>query len=206
VSNVPSPGTSAGPPAGSSALLPPAGAVSPVRHPEAPAPGELLGPHYEHCFGCGEAQPHGLHLRLRAGEGVTITAEFTVGAAHQGAPGLAHGGVLTSALDETLGSLSWLLRVIAVTGRLQTDFVRPVPVGATLYLTAEAVAVHGRKIYCKATGRLEGPEGPVALRAEALFVEVKVEHFVDNGRKDEIQAAMADPDQVRRARAFEVNP
>ncbi len=148
----------------------------------------------------------GLHLAARAGEGVTITAEFTVRAAHQGAPGLAHGGVLASALDETLGSLNWLLRTIAVTGRLETDFVRPVPVDTVLYLEAEVTAVVNRKIYSTATGRIGGPEGPVAVRADALFIEVKVDHFIDNGRPQEIRAAMDDPDQVRRTRAFEVNP
>ncbi|MEU9187616.1 PaaI family thioesterase [Streptomyces sp. NPDC048484] len=190
----------------SSALRPPADAVAPVRHPDAPAPGELLGAHYDQCFGCGGGQPHGLHLEARAADGVRITAEFTVKPAHQGAPGLAHGGVLASALDETLGSLNWLLRTIAVTGRLEADFVRPVPVGSVLYLEAEATAVAGRKIYSSATGRLGGPDGPVAVRADALFIEVKVDHFVDNGRQEEIRAAMDDPDQVRRARAFEVNP
>ncbi|MEV5004854.1 PaaI family thioesterase [Streptomyces sp. NPDC093064] len=190
----------------SAALQPPPDAVDPIRHPDAPAPGELLGSHYAACFGCGGEQPHGLHLQVRAGEGVRITAEFTVQPAHQGAPGLAHGGVLATALDEALGSLSWLLRTIAVTGRLETDYVRPVPVGTTLHLEAEVTAVAGRKIYSRATGRVGGPDGPVAVRAEALFVEVKVDHFVDHGRDREIQAAMNDPDQVRRVRAFEVNP
>jgi len=180
--------------------------VPPVRHPDAPAPGELLGAHYGQCFGCGDEQPHGLHLQARAGEGVTITAEFTVQPAHQGAPGLAHGGVLATALDETLGSLNWLLRVIAVTGRLETDFVRPVPVGTVLHLKAEVTAVAGRKIYCTATGHIGGPDGPVAGRADARFIEVKVDHVIDHGRQEEIRAAMDDPDQVRRARAFEVNP
>lgn len=180
--------------------------MTPVRHPDAPAPGELLGAHYEQCFGCGGEQPHGLHLQARAGEGVSLTAEFTVQPAHQGAPGLAHGGVLATALDETLGSLNWLLRTIAVTGRLETDFVRPVPVGTVLYLEAEVTAVAGRKIYSRATGRIGGPDGPVAVRAEALFIEVKVDHFIDNGRPQEIRAAMNDPDRIRRARAFEVNP
>ncbi|MFD8295703.1 PaaI family thioesterase [Streptomyces bauhiniae] len=190
----------------SASLLPPADAQPPVRHPDAPAPGEPLGAHYEHCFGCGPGQPHGLHLEARAGDGVSLTAEFTVQPAHQGAPGLAHGGVLATALDETLGSLNWLLRTIAVTGRLETDFVAPVPVGTVLHLEAEVTAVAGRKIYSRATGRIGGPEGPVAVRAEALFVEVKVDHFTENGREQEIQAAMSDPDQIRRSRAFEVNP
>ncbi len=180
--------------------------MTPVRHPDAPAPGQPLGAHYEHCFGCGPGQPHGLHLEARAGEGVSLTAEFTVQPAHQGAPGLAHGGVLATALDETLGSLNWLLRTIAVTGRLETDFLRPVPVGTTLHLEAEVTAVAGRKIYSTATGRIGGPDGPVAVRADALFIEVKVDHFIDHGRKEEIQAAMSDPDQIRRVRAFEVNP
>ncbi|WP_374985462.1 PaaI family thioesterase [Streptomyces fradiae] len=188
------------------ALTPPADARPPKRHPEAPAPGEPLGAHYAYCFGCGGGQPHGLHLEARAGEGVRVTAEFTVTSDHQGAPGLAHGGVLATALDETLGSLGWLLRVIAVTGRLETDYALPVPVGTVLHLQAEVTAVHGRKIYSTATGRIGGPDGPVAVRADALFIEVKVDHFIDNGRPEEIQAAMADPDQVRRARAFEVNP
>ncbi|MFG2575695.1 PaaI family thioesterase [Streptomyces sp. NPDC048481] len=190
----------------SAALEPPADAVKPVRHPDAPAPGELLGAHYEHCFGCGGGQAHGLHLETRVGDGVSVTAEFTVREAHQGAPGLAHGGILAAALDETLGSLNWLLRTVAVTGRLETDFVRPVPVGATLYLEAEVTAVARRKIYSRAAGRIGGPDGPLAVRAEALFVEVAVEHFVQHGREEEIRAAMSDPDQIRRARAFEVNP
>ncbi|WP_419998481.1 PaaI family thioesterase [Streptomyces boninensis] len=178
----------------------------PERHPDAPAPGELLGPHYDECFGCGGGQEHGLHLAARAGEGVSVTAEFTVKKAHQGAPGLAHGGVLASALDETLGSLNWLLRVIAVTGRLETDFVRPVPVDTKLHLDARVTGRQGRKIYSTATGRLGGPDGEIAVKADALFIEVKVDHFIEHGRDEEIKAAMDDPDQVRRARAFEVNP
>lgn len=177
-----------------------------MRHPDAPAPGELLGAHYDQCFGCGETEPHGLHLATRAGDGVSVAARFTVRAAHQGAPGLAHGGVLTTALDEALGALGWLLRVIAVTGRLETDFLRPVPVDTELYIDARVVAVHGRKIYSTATGRIGGPDGPVAVRADALFIEVKVDHFIANGRPEEINAALSDPDQIKVARAFEVNP
>jgi acyl-coenzyme A thioesterase PaaI-like protein len=187
-------------------LTPPPDAAAPVRHPDAPAPGQLLGAHYDQCFGCGQEQPHGLHLVTTAGEGVSVTAEFTVRPAHQGAPGLAHGGILTTALDETLGSLSWLLRTVAVTGRLETDFLRPVPVGTTLHLSARCLAVAGRKIYSTAEGRIGAPDGPLAIRADALFIRVSLEHFTRNGRPEEIKAALADPDQLKVARAFEVNP
>jgi acyl-coenzyme A thioesterase PaaI-like protein len=199
-------GRSAPPTAPPTPLTPPPGAAGAVRHPDAPAPGELLGSHYEKCFGCGGGQAHGLHLEARAGEGVDVTAEFTVRPVHQGAPGLAHGGVLSTALDETMGSLGWLMHTIMVTGRLETDFVRPVPVGTVLHLGAEVTAVDGRKVFTRATDRIGGPEGPVAVRAEALFIKVNVAHFTEHGRDEEIEAALADPDQVRRARAFEVNP
>lgn len=45
-----------------------------------------------------------------------------------------------------------------MTGRLETDYVRPVPVDTVLYLEAEVTAVAGRKIYCSAVGRIGGPE------------------------------------------------
>ncbi|GAB2602066.1 PaaI family thioesterase [Streptomyces capparidis] len=192
-------------------MTPPPDARPPVRHPDAPAPGTPLGAHYEQCFGCGGEQPHGLRLVARAGEGVSVTAEFTVASGHQGAPGLAHGGVLAAALDETLGSLNWLLRVIAVTGRLETDFLRPVPVGTVLHLTARCLAVHGRKIYATAEGRAGGPGGPVAVRADAVFVEVPVKHFTEHGRAEDVQAVIdaarrGEGDQLKIMRAFEVNP
>jgi acyl-coenzyme A thioesterase PaaI-like protein len=145
-------------------------------------------------------------MEIRAGAGVDVTAEFSVLPAHQGAPGLAHGGLLATALDETLGALGWLLRKIAVTGRLETDYLRPVPVGTLLHLSGRCVGVHGRKIYAVGEGRLGAPEGPVAIRAQALFVEVRMEHFTEYGRAEEIDAVISSPDQVKAARAFEVNP
>jgi acyl-coenzyme A thioesterase PaaI-like protein len=189
-----------------SALTPPAGATAPVRHPEAPAPGVMIDSHYEHCFGCGPKQPHGLHLASRAGEGVEVFAEFTVGPAHQGGPGLAHGGVLVTAMDDALGTLNWLLHFSSVTARMETDFRRPVPVGETMYIHTWVDAVAGRKIYCRGEGRLGAPDGPLAITARALFIRVKMEHFTTHGRPEDIKAAMENPDVFKRARAFEVNP
>jgi acyl-coenzyme A thioesterase PaaI-like protein len=185
---------------------PPAGAVEPVRHPDAPAPGADLGAHYDHCFGCGAQQPSGLHLQVFAGEGVSVTARFEVTPAHQGAPGLAHGGLLACAFDEALGSVNWLLRTPAVTGRLETDFLKPVPVGSVVYIEARCIAVAGRKIYLRAEGRIGGPGGELAARAAALFIQVELTHFAKHGRPEEVDGVLADPDQHRSLRAFEINP
>jgi acyl-coenzyme A thioesterase PaaI-like protein len=111
---------------------------------------------------------------------MTITAKFTVTENHQGAPGLAHGGLLSCAFDEALGKLMWLVRAPAVTGRLETSFLQPVQVGATLFMVAEIVGREGRKIYCRAEGRLGSNEGPLAVEAAAIFITVPVEHFIEN--------------------------
>jgi acyl-coenzyme A thioesterase PaaI-like protein len=185
---------------------PPSDAIPPQRHPEAPSPGTELGQHYPMCFACGDEQPNGLHLRVFADHGVAVRAQFEVGPAHQGAPGLIHGGLLSLAFDEVMGSLHWMVRIPAVTGRLETDFIRPVPLGRTVYLSASCVGVKGRKLYHRAEGRLDGPDGELVARATALFVEVRLEHFAKHGRAEEVQAVLDNPDDHKMLRAFEVNP
>ena len=185
---------------------PPDDAVAPVRHPDAPAPGELIQSHYAVCFACGADHPAGLHMRLYADDGLSVRAELDVGEHHQGAPGLAHGGLLAAAFDEVLGALNWLVRYPAVTVRLETDFRRPVPVGTTLYITAECVAIAGRKIYSRAVGRLGAPDGPVGVEAAAVFIAVPIEHFRDNGRAEDVAAFISSGDRTAVTSAFEVNP
>ena len=99
---------------------------------------------------------------------------------HQGAPGLAHGGLLSLAFDEALGKLMYLLQVPAVTGHLDTDFIKPIPVGSKLYINARITGQERRKVYTEAEGRLNSPDGDLALKASALYVVVGIEHFVKN--------------------------
>ena len=186
---------------------PPAGAIIPMRHPKAPAVGSRIPSHFGHCFGCGELHPTGLHLVAYAGEAAEITAQFTVGETHQGAPGLAHGGLLSLALDEALGKLMWLLRAPAVTARLEVDFLKPVPIGSTIHISAHITGQVNRKVYTSAEGRLHSPHGEIAIRAAALYVIVPMDHFLKNAPKDYLDhiskspeiLAFVDPD-------FEINP
>jgi acyl-coenzyme A thioesterase PaaI-like protein len=174
--------------------------VLPERHPDAVPVGGELPSHYDMCYGCGHGHEAGLHMRVVAGE-LSVHAEFEVTQLHQGAPGLAHGGLLGTAFDEALGALNWLLLRPAVTARLEVDFRRPVPVGSVLHIDARIVGQSGRKVYTRAVGRL-GPEGPVALTASALFLQVPLQHFVEHGRDEDVQRAA----QQRAGRGLEVNP
>jgi len=186
---------------------PPEGALIPSRHPLAPATGTKVPSHYGHCFGCGELHPTGLHLVARVGEGATITAEFTVTENHQGAPGLAHGGLLSLAFDEALGKLMWLLRSPAVTARLETDFIRPVPLGTTLFITAEITGQVNRKVYSAAIGRLGSPDGEIAVRAAALFVIVPMSHFLTKAPEGFLREVAKNPELLAFVDPeFEINP
>lgn len=179
-------------PRGQLPTSPPPDAAVPLRAPNAPDPGTEIPSHYRWCLGCGTDHPTGLHLRLVAREGLAVTGDFLVTEHHQGAPGLAHGGLLMAAVDETLGALNWLLAEPAVTGRLECDFRRPVPVGSVLHIDAEVVGVKGRKVFTRATGRLDQADGPLAVTAAALFVQVPIEHFIHNGAPEQVRLAVAD--------------
>jgi hypothetical protein len=39
----------------------------------------------------------------------------------------------------------------------------------------------GRRAYLEVEGRIGFPDGPIAVRAAALFVEVGMEHFAEHG-------------------------
>jgi acyl-coenzyme A thioesterase PaaI-like protein len=148
-----------------------------------------------------------LHLVAHAGEGANLTAEFTVTHDHQGAPGLAHGGLLSLAFDEALGKLMWLIRSPAVTARLETDFLKPVPMGSTLHITAEISGQVGRKVYTRAEGRLGSPDGPLAVRAAALFVVVPMSHFLENAPAEYLKHVRAHPELLAFVDPdFEINP
>lgn len=191
----------------SNRTAPPEHAEAPTTHPDAPPAGTELASHFHRCFGCGPEHPTGLHLASTVVDGRSVASRFTVTEQHQGAPGLAHGGLLAAAFDEALGALIWLLREPQVTGRLETDFQRPVPVGSTLHITARIDAVDKRKVYCSAEGRLDAPDGPVAVRSTAIFVRVDLSHFQTHGRPEDVEEAAAARAQAKEARATtEVNP
>ena len=140
--------------------------------------------------------PTGLHITITAGHGLSVSAIFTVTQHHQGAPGIAHGGLLGLAFDETLGATNWLLRATAVTAHLDVSYRLPVPVGSQVHINARIDAVSRRKIWASAEGRLGSPDGPLAVTAGSLFIQVPVEHFLRHGRAEDLAAAAHDP-QVR---------
>ncbi len=184
----------------------PPDAVVPQRHKDAPAPGHEIASHYRNCFGCGQDHPTGLHIAITASEGLRITSEFEVTEHHQGAPGIAHGGLLALAFDESLSATNWLIRVPAVTAHLEVSYRMPVPVGTRVFINAEIIAVKGRKMWSRAEGHLNTPDGPVGVGAEALFMQVSLEHFEKYGRAEDLQVAATDPRVLDHIAGLDIAP
>lgn len=172
-----------------SSISPPADAPVPQPPAGAPGPGERTPEHQPACRGCGDVEGS---LRIASwvdDDGRGVLSRFDVGPAHQGAPGILHGGLLIAAFDESMGSAHSLFERPAVTARLETDFRAPVPVGRTTWLRSRVDAIEGRKLFVSSTAHLDDPDGPVAGTACALFLEVGEEHFLRHGRPEDLVAA-----------------
>jgi acyl-coenzyme A thioesterase PaaI-like protein len=188
----------------------PEDATIPPRHPEAPAVGMRTPPHHEACRGCSDV-PGALGVESwvdddrgeggEPGHGVAVRSRMLVTDAMQGAPGLLHGGFLTAAFDESLGSVPALVTRATVTARLETDFRLPVPVGTTLWLRARLDGVLGRKYFVSAVAHLDTEDGPVAATARALFVRVGLEHFLRHSRPEDLEALGVAAEDIRNARS-----
>ena len=99
----------------------------------------------------------------------------TFGAHHQGAPGIAHGGVVGAALDEVCGLLATWHRFPTVTARIAVRFRKPVPINRELLAVAVVSTSRGRRIEVKAE-LLDGSE--ILADATGAFLHVPLEHFL----------------------------
>lgn len=110
--------------------------------------------------------------------GKSLVSIFYLGSDVSGHPGIVHGGLLATILDEGLARCCFpaLPSGVGVTANLNIDYRRPAPANSYAVLRAETVKVEGRKAWVE--GRIEtlpeeGKEPVVLVEAKALFVEPK---------------------------------
>ncbi|WP_394841122.1 PaaI family thioesterase [Pendulispora brunnea] len=96
-------------------------------HPGTRLDGSLFGPQ-NRCFACSPDHPTGLRLKFHV-EGDEVVTNFTPARSHEGAPGVMHGGLVTTVADEVgVWALIALLGKFGFTGTMNTRFPRPVRV------------------------------------------------------------------------------
>jgi hypothetical protein len=67
-----------------------------------------------------------------------------------------------------------------------TNGMRPVPVGTEVHISATIDACVGSRYFISGEGRLGSSDGPLALRAHAVFAKVDLDHFGRYGASEKL--------------------
>lgn len=133
------------------------------------------------CFGCGPANPDGLHLKSYE-DGDDLVAEWTPEERFQGPPGVVNGGLLSVPMDcqSTWAAMrAFSARndgnpVGAVTAGFSVKLHEPTPVGKRVTLRAQVTQIDDRHAKVHTTAHVEG-----TLVAEFTGTFVAVKHWAE---------------------------
>ena len=129
--------------------------------------------HFPDCVVSGLANPMGIAMRAHR-DGDEAVSRVTLGAAFEGAPGRAHGGVVAAIFDDTMGFVLSMQRTPAFTGRLTVTYRAPTPLGEELEFRARLREQTGRKLLIEGRALREGV---CFAEAEGLFIAIPIERF-----------------------------
>ena len=124
---------------------------------------------YQRCFACGQLNESGLQLTFRR-EGARIVAEYQPRERFQGFPGVLHGGILATMLDETMSRTGAMRREWLMTGKLEIRYRRPAPVDQALRVWGEIV--RERRGAIDAAGAVELADGTVLAEGRGMFLRL----------------------------------
>ena len=124
-----------------------------------------------YCFACGPDNPDGMHLKFHyVRRRRRFVSRFRLGQKYTGPPGHAHGGVIATLLDEAMGKVNKLRSVIALTSRIEVEYLKPVPLDRPLRVESWELRVRGRR-HTNVAEILNG-RGQVLARGKALFLAI----------------------------------
>ncbi|MDQ1446645.1 MAG: hypothetical protein QOI20_3109 [Acidimicrobiaceae bacterium] len=131
------------------------------------------GPDLEHfpdCVVSGPANPMGIAVDLHR-DGDDAVALVSLGAAFEGAPGRAHGGIVAAVFDDVMGLVLKMVGTPAYTGELTVRYLAPTPIGERLEFRAWLANRDGRKLFIEAEAYRAADRVQVAS-ARAVFIAI----------------------------------
>jgi len=124
-----------------------------------------------YCFGCGVDNKEGMRLKfVYDKDRHSMVARIRLRSRFTGPPGHAHGGVIATVLDEAMGKVMKIHNVIALTSRMEVQFLKPVPLHATLIAEGRPRAHRGRRYW--ALAEIRNQNGDVLARSKGVFVAI----------------------------------
>jgi uncharacterized protein (TIGR00369 family) len=139
---------------------------------EFPSPELKKQPNSLHCFACGLENSFGLQIRFYDNGEDEVVAKYVVPDHYQGYPGIVHGGITATILDELVGRavLADRQNKFMVSAKLNIRYRKPVPLGEPLDLMGKVTRRRGRIATSRAEIRLQ--DGSIAAEAEATLVRL----------------------------------
>ena len=125
------------------------------------------------CFGCGEANLTGLHLKFFHAADGSVVSMPTIGDAFEGPHGYLHGGVIATLLDEAMSKAVRVKGLTAMTRHMEVEYLRPVPSVKPIRIEGKWIRSEGRKHWTEA--RILNAHGTVLATGKGLFVEIRAE-------------------------------
>lgn len=128
-------------------------------------------PNSRYCFACGVENTYGLGMTFYEVGAGHVLAEYSVPDVYQGYPGVVHGGIVFTMLDEVLGRVTMLgdPTRFTMTAKVEVRFRKPVPTGETLQIHGRVEKRRGRLSFACAELRL--PDGSIAAEAKGMMAE-----------------------------------
>lgn len=133
--------------------------------------GWVKQPNSKHCYACGKENSKGLALEFFQNEAGEVMCRIAFNEPYQGYPGIVHGGVLSTVLDEVVGRAAMVEdpNRFMVTAKLNLRFRKSVPLGETVQVVGRLIKQ--RRNFALSTAEIYLPDGSVAIEAEATLVD-----------------------------------
>jgi acyl-coenzyme A thioesterase PaaI-like protein len=137
----------------------------------------FLQPNSRMCFICGMENPMGLKLRIYEVEPGVVESHFTAPEYFQGYPGVLHGGIIATIIDEISGRALMKRHEeerFMFTAKLEVIYRRNVPLGKPLRLVGRAGQDKGRSAESWA-GIYDAESGELLAEGNTVLVNVPQE-------------------------------
>ncbi|HMF31693.1 MAG TPA: hotdog fold domain-containing protein [Candidatus Lokiarchaeia archaeon] len=138
------------------------------------------------CYGCGPANGDGMQIKSRwSDDGESVVAEYMADARYNsGTPGIMYGGTVAGLIDchSIWTAIAFAYHaenrevgseppIMYVTGKLSVAYLKPTPLGETLYLKAWVEGSVGKKttVQCEL-----GPEGVTTATGVVTAVRINL--------------------------------
>lgn len=126
---------------------------------------------HNRCFGCGPANPTGMHLEFMLAEDRTVVCLASIPDTFEGPRDYLHGGIIATLLDEAMSKAVRSHNLVAMTRHMEVDYRRPVPSRTPIRIEGRVYHHEGRKHWADAS--ICDEAGAVLAHGKGLFVEVR---------------------------------